>query len=113
MRKNDTNVNEIIKALLPKVVPLIEAAARECATLGEDRARREIMQRLQGGGAALVAKPVAAKKQVVVCPVPNCKRPGIKPHHCFCQHHYDTIAPAEREKLRAHQIEERKQQAMH
>ncbi len=120
MPKNSpvVEVNEIVKTLITKLAPLLESTARECAKAGEAQIRRELMSKLQGTGTALAAPVVLAsveakKKQIVSCPVPSCKRPGVKPLHCFCQHHYDTLAAPERDKLRAKQIEDRKQAAMH
>ena len=37
----------------------------------------------------------------------GCTRPGVKPLHCFCQQHYDSLDEPERDALRLKQIAQR------
>lgn len=106
MKKQQDTVTRILEQFRP----VVAKAVNDGVQLGIEETRRSFAEQLAGLDPAnsVQRKPRdKTVKGVVECPVVNCKHPGIKPLHCFCQMHYDLIPATKRKKLREQQLERR------
>ena len=100
-----------IAKILEQFKPVIAEAINDGYTLGVEETRRMLAASI--AGVELPANIGQHKKRdktvkgVVQCPVPHCKRPGIKPNHCFCKEHYLSLDEDKKLKLRAAQVARR------
>lgn len=103
--------DEIVTKILEQFKPVVEAALNDGIRIGAEETRRVLAAQIAGLEAPINLdqhkKRDKTVKGVIECPVVGCKNPGIKPLHCFCQHHYNTLPAEKRAKLREQQIQRR------
>jgi hypothetical protein len=79
---------------------IISGAAAEIAQAVRQNIADEVSRMVSGGRRASVAGRIARKRRVILCPVPNCGKPGGGPKWgWFCGEHKDLPA-AEKKKAR-------------
>lgn len=104
--KPSRQAREMAERLLEQFAPLLERAVNDGYKRGAEDARRTLAQQL-AGGVPFAAKRDKTVKGSIECPVPGCKRPGVKPLRNFCREHDEKLTVQKKEELRKAQIERR------